>query len=64
MGGGSPTSTHRVTREGPQRQYRPAALGHRCQAARRRRAHPLGSVRADEGADDGAIILFFSGLSL
>ena len=28
--------------------------GRRGQAARRRRAHPLGSTRAGEGADDGA----------
>ena len=29
--------------------------GHRGQAARRRRAHPLGSTRAGEGASDGAM---------
>ena len=28
--------------------------GHRGQAARRRRAHPLGSAHAGEGAGDGA----------
>ena len=31
------------------------AVGHRRQAARRRRAHPLGSLRAGKGVGDGAI---------
>ena len=62
-GRGWPTSPLRGTEVTPARgekKGRPGAQlagirpqGRRGQAARRRRAHPLGSAHADEGADDG-----------
>ena len=56
-----------VGEEGPSRgaaahQARPR--GRRGQAARRRRAHPLGSTRAGEGAGDGAMVAPPSSLAL
>ena len=38
--------------------------GHRGQAARRRRAHPLGSTHAGEGAGGGAMVAFARSWSL
>ena len=38
--------------------------GHRGQAARRRRAHTLGSAHADEGAGGGAMVAFARSRSL
>ena len=38
--------------------------GHRGQAARRRRAHPLGSAHAGEGAGGGAMVAFARSQSL
>ena len=40
------------------------AVGHRRQAARRRRAHPLGSAHVGEGADNAAAMARLSALTI